>query len=718
MNEQVQNANLMNICKEFDKTSSSSNNTTFHSFNNMDTSQSVLENDFNQNLSDPVKYFDLQRMIMDQKNVTMSLKMSEYEKALSERDDTIQSLHTNMMNSQNNNYVLNNQCNNIMEKTKSVNDTCIRLNASFTNICERLNRLGDTIDNARSRQKDVMIMVDQTTSTFQEKILSISDTVDESLKQVTIEKIRTKQDLEMLENKYSLDIVTFKTNLQECTNEIECLKKENHFLSEKLNDANIKLNEEKKTVFNLNQNFETKFGEMKDENLQLINQNKSIDEKFNEISNKNQTLLDELDLLRTSLNENRKQLDMQLNTIKEQSELCDNLKILEELNEKLKKDNYTLKEQNEYLEQINTNLVEDNSNIKLSQRGIQEETEKKFKDMCENYDNLLKLQEERFIDITEKLVLQKEKDNKNQIEVIELKQEIEMSNKTITGLQEELKANYVLIPELQNKIDDLNTNLVNSYQALRDSTKNLITEKNELEKEKNELENQSKEHFSQIEKLTANYMKYKSKAKQLYVEVMRLKYQCSRSEQKTKIQQLSVLDTIEILSDEDNNNDKSNLSSLKRNCSPVNYTGNSKVKKYTTSIDVAASNISTNISSNILKEINNARQIENSLNSSFKSISLIPLDKNANKIENKIEINQDINYDIDHNSTVSPQQIKSTSNINKYPTTKKKFKIPTDIKLSQKKTKSTNIQKTAWTKPNSPVIMTGPSPKLQPKFNK
>lgn len=43
---------------------------------------------------------------------------------------------------------------------------------------------------------------------------------------VTIEKIRTKQDLEMLENKYSLDIVTFKTNLQECTNEIECLKKE------------------------------------------------------------------------------------------------------------------------------------------------------------------------------------------------------------------------------------------------------------------------------------------------------------------------------------------------------------------------------------------------------------------------------------------------------------------------------------------------------------
>jgi len=44
---------------------------------------------------------------------------------------------------------------------------------------------------------------------------------------------------------------------------------------------------------------------------------------------------------------------------------------------------------------------------------------------------------------------------------------------------------------------------------------------------------------------------------------------------------------------------KSNLSSLKRNCSPVNYTGNSKVKKYTTSIDVAASNVS-------LKKLTNA----------------------------------------------------------------------------------------------------------------
>jgi len=75
---------------------------------------------------------------------------------------------------------------NIYFRTKSVNDTCIRLNTSFTNICERLNRLGDTVDNAKTRQKDVMTLVDQTTNTFQEKMLTISDALDESLKQGTV----------------------------------------------------------------------------------------------------------------------------------------------------------------------------------------------------------------------------------------------------------------------------------------------------------------------------------------------------------------------------------------------------------------------------------------------------------------------------------------------------------------------------------------------------
>ncbi|XP_022182336.1 putative leucine-rich repeat-containing protein DDB_G0290503 isoform X2 [Myzus persicae] len=743
MNQPEQNHRLLDVCD--DKTTCSPNNTTFHSLNNTNINESVLENSgLNGDLCDPGKYFDLQRMMIDQNNVTLALKMSEYEKALVERDYTIKSLHTNMMNSQNNNYVLNNQCKNIMEKTKSVNDTCVRLNTSFTNICERLNRLGDTVDNARTRQKEVMTLVDQTTSTFQEKILSISDTLDESLKQVTMEKIRTKQDLEMLQNKYSLDIAAFKTNLQECTNEIEYLKNENNILLEKLNDSYIKLNEEKETVLYLNQRFETELREKENQNLLLINQNKSMNEKFDEIGTKNQILEDELNILKNSLNENQKQLNIQSNIVKEQSELLDNLKIIEELNDKLKKDNFTLKEQNEYLEQINTNLVEDISSIKSSQHGIQEETESKFKDMCENYDNLLKMQDERLKEQTEKLVLQKEKEIKNQSEVIELKEEIETSNKTITGLREELQANYVLIPELQKNIDDLNKNLVNAYQKLRDSTKDLVAEKNELEKEKIELENQSKEHFGQIEKLTSNYMKYKSKAKQLYVEVMRLKYQVSRSEPKKKIQQLPPVDTIEELSIVEFNDQnvssmnvsihstsnkpfqKSNISSLKRNGSPLIHIGSSKVKKHLTSVDVAASHTTT-ISPNILKQINDARKIENSLNSSFKSINLKHEEKNANKIEKNNEYNQSVNDNVDY-STASPHQIrsnvsmesnksqvKSMLNADSIPAAKKKFKIPTDIKLSQKKIKSTNVQKNDWTKPNSPVVFTVPSPKLQPK---
>ncbi|CAI6367878.1 unnamed protein product [Macrosiphum euphorbiae] len=714
MNAQERNAKLLDVCDEIDKTTSSPNNTTFHSFNNTGITESVLENNC---LCNSVKYLDLQRITIDQNNVTMALKISEYEKALSERDYTIQSLHTAMMNSQNNNYVLNNQCKNLMEKTKSVNDTCIRLNTSFTIICERLNRLGDTVDNAKTRQKDVMTLVDQTTNTFQEKMLTISDALDESLKQVTIEKIRTKEDFEMLQDKYSLDVSAFKTNLQECTNEIEYLKNENNILLEKLNDSYIQLNEEKENLLNLNQCFETERREMENQNLLLTNQNKSMNQKYDELRTKNQSLEDELNVLKTSLNENQKQIDIQSNIIKEQSELCDNLKIFEELNDKLKKDNFTLKEQNEYLEKINTNLVEDISSIKLSQQGIQEETENKFKDMCENYDNLLKMQDDRLKDRNEKLALQKEKEIKNQAEVIELKEEIQTSNKTITGLREELQANCVLIPELQNKINELNKNLVNAYQTLSDSTKELVSEKNELEKEKTYLENQSKEHFGQIEKLTANYMKYKSKAKQLYVEVMRLRHQCSRSEPKKKTQQLQPVDTIEVLSDEDNNIDhdvsiiefndrnvsnmnvsirstsnkpfqKSNISSLKRNGSPLIHIGSSKVKKRITSVDVAASH-KTN------------------------------------------EYNLNVNDDVDYNSSASPHQIKSnmsilsntsqvksTLNASLIPAAKKKFKIPADIKLSQKKIKPTNIKKTDWTKPNSPVVFTVPSPNLQPKFIK
>ncbi|CAI6377431.1 unnamed protein product [Macrosiphum euphorbiae] len=95
------------------------------------------------------------------------------------------------------------------------------------------------------------------------------------------------------------------------------------------------------------------------------------------------------------------------------------------------------------------------------------------------------------------------------------------------------------------------------------------------------------------------------------------------------------------------------------------------------------------------------------------------------------EYNLNVNDDVDYNSSASPHQIKSnmsilsntsqvksTLNASLIPAAKKKFKIPADIKLSQKKIKPTNIQKTDWTKPNSPVVFTAPSPNLQPKFIK
>lgn len=63
------------------------------------------------------------------------------------------------------------------------------------------------------------------------------------------------------------------------------------------------------------------------------------------------------------------------------------------------------------------------------------------------------MQQEKLINLTQKLELQKENENNVQNELIDWKQEVEMHNKTIISLQEELKANCILIPELQSKID-------------------------------------------------------------------------------------------------------------------------------------------------------------------------------------------------------------------------------------------------------------------------
>jgi len=73
-----------------------------------------LEHSGDRDISDPAKYLDLQRMHIEQRNAIMALKVAEYEKILNEKDYTIKSLHTDMMNSQNNDHILTNQYKNIM----------------------------------------------------------------------------------------------------------------------------------------------------------------------------------------------------------------------------------------------------------------------------------------------------------------------------------------------------------------------------------------------------------------------------------------------------------------------------------------------------------------------------------------------------------------------------------------------------------------------------
>lgn len=68
-------------------------------------------------------------------------------------------------------------------RTKPLNDSYVCQNSGFTNICDRLNKLGDTVDNVRTIQKDVINLVDHTTKIFQEKFLNF----DESLKQGIIQ---------------------------------------------------------------------------------------------------------------------------------------------------------------------------------------------------------------------------------------------------------------------------------------------------------------------------------------------------------------------------------------------------------------------------------------------------------------------------------------------------------------------------------------------------
>lgn len=86
----------------------------------MDVSSDQLAmhfNSLNQDvIQEPVKYLDMQHMFIEQGNAIMASKLAEYENILAKRDNTIKALYSDMTNSQDNRYVLNNQYMNIIEK--------------------------------------------------------------------------------------------------------------------------------------------------------------------------------------------------------------------------------------------------------------------------------------------------------------------------------------------------------------------------------------------------------------------------------------------------------------------------------------------------------------------------------------------------------------------------------------------------------------------------
>lgn len=63
------------------------------------------------------------------------------------------------------------------------------------------------------------------------------------------------------------------------------------------------------------------------------------------------------------------------------------------------------------------------------------------------------MHEDEMYDVMEELKLQKESENKAQIEAINLRQEVETHNNTIMNLQKKLNASKILTPKLQSTID-------------------------------------------------------------------------------------------------------------------------------------------------------------------------------------------------------------------------------------------------------------------------
>ncbi|XP_050538317.1 myosin heavy chain, clone 203-like isoform X2 [Daktulosphaira vitifoliae] len=671
-----------------DETAKSDNSTSSY-LNNVNSIQHLNDPNSFDNVPEAIKILDLQRMLIEQKKSILSLKLKEYEDAMLEKDKQISSCNLEIMKIQNNDCILNNWYKSVEEKANFGHNIYQHMVSEFKNASDRLNRHGYDFEAIKSRHKEVISLVDKTKSSFQEKVLSISNSIEDSLKHVNMEKLKLKNEMEILENQHTLEIASFKSNFENVSNELTKIQTEKNVLQDELNDTNIKLTEERKVFQNKIQYFENELSNKVSENVLLIQQNSSINEKFNKLLNEFQNMNDEKLNLLQSMKEKENQLAIQLCTINQQKDQIKNQIELDKLNEELKKNILNSEKHIQYLEKTNANLLEELKLLKMAYNDDQ-----KSKEMKTDYEELLKVQEEKLNSCTKNLELF----NANEIllnkEKIELKTKLDASIKTIDGLLEDKTVNCNLIQDLQSKVDTLNNDLNNAYQMLRGSAKSFSSQKNEierenmilekekirLEKEKFELENEKKEQCQKIERLSSNYMKYKARAKMLHEELMKIR----RPVIKPMKSQNEAGITIEILSDDEENKEVNcSFDNFKRNSTQINDISNSNSKKQkmfegqlssiknSENINTSTSSISKNMGELCVSPISIRRK--NSLEKDLFAINCKTKNKSLYLNENKTEIEKE---------NICKEEPKS---IIKTESNRKQFKIPLDLMPPKKR---------------------------------
>ncbi|XP_050422384.1 uncharacterized protein MCAP_0864-like isoform X2 [Adelges cooleyi] len=637
----------------------------------------MVEPNTSQNALESVKMLDLHRMLNGQNNTVVAFKINEYEKAIQEKDEKIKSLKKQMVNSKNNSVTLKQFYKSVEEKTTFTIDTCKQMDTSFTSICNRLNKLGENLDNSKSRQKEIVDLVVQTTNNFQEKLLKVSEDLEDSLKCVNVEKMKAKNELSNLEIQHTEDLIKYKSSLENIANELDKIKTERNDMYDQLIEVKNVFKEKTTSYEKKIQGFENELQQKQADNTLLVRKNNSIEEKCKDLTNEIQRVNDELDGLKQSLSEKENELKNLLAITKDQSEQLKDKMVTQELCEELKKNNSAMVERTENLECVNSKLLEEINTLKSKNDELFND-DKKVDEICKSYDELLKIQEEKLNNCIKDL----EKCNANeqalQKESMYLKAKIDMSNKTIDAMQEELKNNNMqIIPELQKKIDVLSTDLSKSHQMLRDSAKGFVTEKSELEKEKMELENENKDRCKQIEKLSSGYMKYKTRAKQLYEEMVKLRRMLSKSVD-SKTTKSQNPETIEISDGEDNDDDVSIVEVNEHDLSMMDFSFQSSFKRNTPSI--------------LDQSMSSSKKLKMSmdLNST--------MDRNKNyliKEEYKEETSSNTSQSKNRSFEVNKENAKLNDAMpvkNSSMSRRKQFKIPSDIIPMQKKKELQNKQ--------------------------